>query len=229
MPGRSNLKREFHGRELEDIPPLPRESNDTQTKPIPPCWPFRSSIPSERDIATFEMCNNIADASVCQNTKQCTWKRRKEFLTNEERNPRTYKDKLSAFHGCMPTEQLPFVRRLIANMQPKNRDKSAQAIEQIGSRALSEYTFKRGVAIKSLQSLNDFAEGQRAGLKRSDIEKYREAVREAVDDRWMVDSAEVAQGEESSLSDHEKLKRYFKRFEDWYVTYQSSNKFKKSK
>ena len=227
MPRRTSHKTELQHHGLEDIPPLPRESNLTQTKPIPPCWPFRSSIPSERDIATFEMCNNIADASVCRHTKKCTWKRRKEFLTHEERNPRTYSEKLNAFHGCIPTEQLPLVRRIIANMQPKRSDKSAKAIEQIGGKALTEYTFKRGIAIKSLQSLNDFAEGRRKGLLRSEIEQNRQILQEAVDDQWLIDSAEVARSEDA-ISDHEKLKRYFERFEDWYK-HNSSNKFRKSK
>lgn len=219
-------KKTFQSFELEDIPPLPRESNRTPSQAVPPCWPFIKSIPSERDILTFEMCNNIADADTCKNTKRCTWKRRKEFLTHEERNPRTYKDKLTAFHGCMPTEQLPFARRLIANMQPKNSAKGAVAIDLIGSKALSDYTFKRGTAIKSLQSLNNFSEGHR--LTRSNIDVHRETVRQAVDDKWMIDSAEVAQSKESSISDHEKLKRYFQRFEDWYGKSGPVNKFVKS-
>jgi len=209
-------------RTLKEIPQFPQPRFYVNKPEIPTCWPFRSAIQSDKSVSEFRRCNNIAVADVCSNTETCAWK---EQSTNYSTSPQTYEEKLEAFHGCMPTSQMRGFNRWREQNRRKIPSKSATYVMRFGNAADAAYVFRRKATIESLRVLNSYI-GEPEYALTNDIDRTRSIVQTALKNGWMIRNV----NDKDSESDHQKLQKYFDRFEEWYaLNNQSSNRYVRAK
>lgn len=196
-------------RTIKEIPQFPQPRVYVSKPDIPTCWPLR--IPSDRNVSEFRRCNNITVADVCSNTESCAWK---EQSVNYSTSPQTYDEKLNAFKGCMPTSQMRGFRRWSEENRRKNPSKSATHVMRFGNARTAAYMLKRQATIESLQILNSFI-GTPEYAVTNDLDRTRSIVQTALKNGWMIRKV----NDKGSESDHQKLQKYFDRFEEWYASH----------
>ena len=165
--------------DVELIPdfPQPRRAYPEINTFVPDCWPLRATrdggTATEREVSKFRQCNNIADASACVNTDGCTWKKRNAARAMQ--HPSSYDEKLDAFDGCMPREQLPFWSRQWEKLRRRDASKSASVLVEQGGK--ESFYFKRQRSIDSLRKMIELSQGERQYLSKEDVEGHVKIIR----------------------------------------------------
>lgn len=101
----------------------PVKSIARSRQPDEACWPMRSHAPTPARVAAFRRCANIDVRNACANTEGCAWNKRSPEVI--EKSAVTYEDKLRAYHGCMPVDELKGLRRAWESIRARDPRKSA--------------------------------------------------------------------------------------------------------